>query len=100
MPLGLGVGFLSIWLLGTLLRMPEARFWPLIPGGILVFVGLAAMGGSVADLLRYAWPIVLIAVGLLVIVGGLRRAPSALPPDTAAPLTEPPATPPTPPAEG
>jgi hypothetical protein len=99
-PLGLGLGFLGIWLIGALFRMPEARFWPLIPGGILVFVGLAATGGAVADLLRYAWPIALIVIGLLVIIGGRRRQPTALAPDTAPPLAEPPAAPPPPPAEG
>jgi hypothetical protein len=98
-PLGLGFGFLGIWLVGTLLRMPEARFWPLIPGGILVFVGLAAMGGSVAELLRYAWPLMLILIGLLVIVGGLRRRPAALPSDASTPPTESSAAPP-PAAEG
>jgi hypothetical protein len=98
-PLGLGFGFLGIWLIGALLRMPEARFWPLVPGGILVFVGLASMGGSIADLLRYAWPIVLIGIGLLVIVGGLRRQPPALPSNAPTSLTESPATPP-PPGEG
>ena len=41
-PLCLGLGFLAIWVFGGLLRMPEARFWPLIPGGILTFVGIAA----------------------------------------------------------
>jgi hypothetical protein len=82
-PLGLGFGFLGIWLVGSLFRMPEARFWPLIPGGILVFVGLAAMGGGVADLLRYAWPVVLILIGLAIILGGLRRQPPALPLDAS-----------------
>ena len=44
-PLCLGLGFLGIWVFGGLLRMPEARFWPLIPGGILTFVGIVALGG-------------------------------------------------------
>lgn len=83
-PLGLGLGFLGIWFLGLLFRMPEARFWPLIPGGVLVFVGLAAVGGSAADLLRYAWPVALIVLGLLVILRAWRRPqPPALQPDGA-----------------
>jgi hypothetical protein len=92
-PLGLGFGFLFIWLAGSLLRMPEARFWPLIPGGILVFVGVDAMGGAVGDLLRYAWPVALILLGLAVILGGRRRQPPPLPLDgSASPPTEPPTT--------
>ena len=90
-PLGLGFGFLFIWFAGSLLRMPEARFWPLIPGGILVFVGLDAMGGALGDLLRYAWPLALIALGFVVILNGRRRQPAPLSNDgSAEPPTEPP----------
>jgi drug/metabolite transporter (DMT)-like permease len=90
-PLGLGFGFLGIWLVGSLFRLPEARFWPLIPGGILVFVGLAGMGGGAADLLRYAWPVVLILAGLAVIFGGRRRRPPDVPlVASASPAEEPP----------
>ncbi|MFH0751641.1 MAG: hypothetical protein V2B17_07375, partial [Chloroflexota bacterium] len=29
---GLGFGFIGVWLIGTLLRIKEITFWPLIPG--------------------------------------------------------------------
>ena len=74
-PLCLGLGFLAIWVFGGLLRMPEARFWPLIPGGILTFVGIAALGGLSSDIGQYVWPIVLILIGVVSIAGSLRRKP-------------------------
>jgi len=74
-PLCLGLGFLGIWVFGGLLRMPEARFWPLIPGGILTFVGIVAVGGLTSDIGQYVWPIVLIAIGVVSIVSSLRRRP-------------------------
>ena len=67
-PLCLGLGFLGIWVFGGLLRMPEARFWPLIPGGILTFVGIVALGGLSSDFGQYLWPAVLIFIGLVTIV--------------------------------
>ena len=76
-PLGLGLGFLGIWVFGGLLRVPEARFWPLIPGGILTFVGIAVLGGLPSEIAQYIWPVVLIAFGLVAIVSSLRRRASA-----------------------
>ena len=89
-PLCLGLGFLGIWVFGGLLRMPEARFWPLIPGGILTFIGIAALGGVSSQVGQYLWPVVLIVFGLVSIASSLRRrpaepAPGAPPP--AAPAT-------------
>lgn len=83
-PLCLGLGFLAIWIFGGLLRIPEARFWPLIPGGILTFVGIAALGGLSSDIGQYLWPIVLILLGVVSIAGSLRRKP-AEPPTPATP---------------
>ena len=75
-PLCLGLGFLGIWVFGGLLRMPEARFWPLIPGGILTFVGIAALGGFSSQIGQYIWPVVLILIGVVTIAGSLRRKPA------------------------
>ena len=62
--------------LTTALFTDETQWWPLIPGGIMVLIGLAAGFGSVfgsaLSLLGRAWPIVLIAVGLYVLFQGRR----------------------------
>jgi hypothetical protein len=68
----LGGGFLAIWLLGLLFRLPENHWWPLIPGGILILVGGAAAESTLARdslvLLGNWWPLILVAVGLMILV--------------------------------
>lgn len=80
--LALGTGFAAIWLIGSLVRLRENHWWPLIPGGILVTIGLidlADEGGQLADLLDIGWPILLVAVGLLVIIRALAERRAAQP---------------------
>lgn len=70
---GLGFGFVGVWLVGTLLRMKETSFWPLIPGGILVGVGGVVLAGSEeAQNLELLWPVMLIGLGVIVLIGALR----------------------------
>jgi hypothetical protein len=70
--LSLGGGFLLIWLLSYLMQLQERHFWPLIPGGILASVGFALLFRA-TDLLAY-WPVLLIALGaILLFVAYLRR---------------------------
>ena len=65
--LGLGLGFLAIWVISGLLHLKEHHAWPLVPGGILATVGAALMiGGQAIDLLRY-WPAILIVIGFAAI---------------------------------
>lgn len=76
--LGLAGGFLAIAILfyatGTF-RGTAGQWWPVIPGGILAMVGIAqAVGGTAAgDLVERYWPLVLIAVGILVLLGGRQQ---------------------------
>jgi hypothetical protein len=70
---GLGGGFIAVWLIGYLLRMRETAFWPLIPGTILIIVGMVVLAGSeAADQVATLWPIVLIGLGVIVLVAALR----------------------------
>ncbi|CAN5230904.1 hypothetical protein BH24CHL7_BH24CHL7_07280 [soil metagenome] len=69
----LGAGFVSIWLLGLLFRVPESHWWPLIPGGILTVVGVAGLLGPEAQQYLNYWPIVLVVIGVLIVLQGLRR---------------------------
>jgi hypothetical protein len=76
--LGLGLGFLSIWVIGGLVRVVEHHWWPLIPGGILAVIGAALLvGGQAVGLLDY-WYVVVIALGVIVLGWGLvGRRPGA-----------------------
>lgn len=66
--LGLGLGFIGIWAIGTLVRIEQHHWWPLIPGGILAAVGTALLiGGGAIEALDY-WGVILIAIGAVVIL--------------------------------
>lgn len=67
--LGLGLGFLSIWVIGGLLRVTGHHWWPLVPGGILAVIGGSLLiGGQAIQVLDY-WPVLLIGLGLVVLRG-------------------------------
>ena len=58
---GLGLGFLAIFIIDTIVR-GRTHWWPLIPGGVLLL-------GSVSDLpvtrvITRGWPLILVVVGL------------------------------------
>ena len=74
MLVGIGCGFVGITLVATIY---ERRFegWPLIPGTILILVGLREL-----EILEYAfenWPLILVVIGVLILFGaiGRRRPP-------------------------
>jgi hypothetical protein len=65
--LGLGLGFVSIWVIGALVHVAEHHPWPLVPGGILSLIGVSLLiGGQAVEFLRF-WPVAVIAVGLFVL---------------------------------
>jgi len=70
----LGLGFVSIWLIGALFRLRENHPWPFIPGGILVTVGTVSLAGSrYGDVARFVWPVALIVLGLAFLLRGFVR---------------------------
>lgn len=66
--LGLGVGFVSIFVIDWLYS-GNFRWWPLIPGGILILVGLARASEVFQILLSTGWPLILVVVGLIILAG-------------------------------
>lgn len=65
--LGLGLGFLAIWVIGALVHVERHHWWPIVPGGILAVVGVALLiGGQAVDLLDY-WGVVAVAFGLFIL---------------------------------
>ncbi len=66
--LGLGVGFIAIWVM-PLVYEGKSIWWPLIPGVILIVVGLAEGNESFEKLLEVGWPLILVLIGLLVLAG-------------------------------
>jgi len=70
--LGLGLGFLAIYVV-QLVVARSSHWWPLIPGGILVLVGIAEGFPQAETLIEKGWPLILIFTGLLILVGSFWR---------------------------
>lgn len=68
--LGLGGGFVAIYLIDLVYRR-ASHWWPLIPGGILVAIGLANSNPSFQYWLSVGWPVILILIGILMLAGAL-----------------------------
>lgn len=84
---GLGAGFVFVWLVGLFERREETRIWPLVPGTILIVIGAGLLAQADPKLVGMVWPIALIALGVIVIGAGLmRREPErpATPPPGAS----------------
>jgi LiaI-LiaF-like transmembrane region len=76
--LGLGAGFIGIWVLALILRL-NRHWWPLVPGSILLVLGGARYLRNVAVIppqamiaVRTWWPAALVVVGVWVLVRALR----------------------------
>jgi len=67
---GLGAGFLSIYLIDAFVRRSRALWWPIIPGGITLTIGLMLEAGPGGTLVAVAplWPIVVIAIGAALVL--------------------------------
>lgn len=71
---GLGIGFLAIYVVDKLYRN-ATNWWPLIPGGILLYMGLEPRGLDIGTLLYKGWPLAVVVLGFLYFTGkiGSRR---------------------------
>ena len=69
------MGFALGWFLITVLSKvftQETQWWALIPGAIMALIGGGLMlGGAALNVLEFAgrwWPLILVALGLVIIV--------------------------------
>ena len=65
---GLGLGFLAIFAVDKF-HSGTTAWWPLIPGFILLFMGLETGHMNLGKLLSKGWPLVLVIVGILYLTG-------------------------------
>jgi hypothetical protein len=69
--LGLAAGFIAIWLVSALMGLKEHHFWPLIPGGILLAVGMGlVLDLFTSDVSRWFVPAAVVVIGLIVMIVG------------------------------
>ena len=70
--IGLGIGFILIYLI-ALLYERKSHWWPLIPGTILILLGLNRWNRVWTYLFSDGWPLILVIVGVLILLGALGR---------------------------
>lgn len=68
--IGLGAGFVAIFLISRFYE-GKAHWWPLIPGGVLLAVGIP-QGERLFDWALDNWQLILVAVGVLLLIGAWR----------------------------
>ena len=69
--LGLGLGFVSIYLV-TLVYERTTHWWPLVPGAALLVAGFPD-GEEIFGYLFENWPLVLVIVGVIILIGAFTR---------------------------
>jgi len=62
---GLGLGFLAIFVIDTIVR-GRTHWWPLIPGGILLLSSVS--DSPVIRVITKWWPLILVLVGVLLLL--------------------------------
>jgi len=67
-PIGLGLGFIAIFVVHLVVAR-ESHWWALIPGGVLVLVGIAEGIPYAQVLIEKGWPLILVLIGLLILAG-------------------------------
>lgn len=65
--LGLGAGFVAIYLLDALRHRHRSNWWPLVPGAVLIAVGLLQNTTGWGRLGDLGWPLFLIVAGVIVV---------------------------------
>ncbi|MEJ2561204.1 MAG: hypothetical protein P8Z42_00815 [Anaerolineales bacterium] len=68
--IGLGVGFSAIYIIDLILHR-KASWWPLIPGAILLIIGLTEVSKAAEDLFAVGWPLIIIVIGAVVLLNAL-----------------------------
>jgi|ERR1700693_2390045 len=73
--IGGGIGFLLIYALDFLVSASAARWWPVIPGSLMVMAGAGMVSGN-RELIRQLglWsPVLLIALGVVILLARFRK---------------------------
>lgn len=66
--IGLSIGFIAIYVIARVYQ-GKSHWWPLIPAGILLLVGIGALTDNLGRLVSVGWPLLLVLIGLLVLAG-------------------------------
>lgn len=70
--IGLGLGFVAIYVIHLVVTR-KSHWWPLLPGSVLILAGIAEGIPQAQVLVEKGWPLILIAIGLVMLVKQLRQ---------------------------
>ena len=68
--IGLGVGFCAIYVIDLVLHR-KASWWPLIPGSILLVIGITDLSEAFEDFFAVGWPLIIVVIGVVVLLNAL-----------------------------
>ena len=68
--ISIGVGFIAIYVI-ALIYERRSHWWPLIPGTVMILIGLDVGRTAFDYLFERGWPLVLVAIGLFILFGSL-----------------------------
>jgi hypothetical protein len=73
--LAIGLGFLLIFAVDVLVSRATSRWWPVIPGGLMLLIGtgIASDSEGVTRQLQVWSPVLLIALGVLILLARVRE---------------------------
>lgn len=66
--IGLGIGFISIYVI-ALVYERSTHWWPLVPGLILIVLGVVEGNADLERLVEVGWPLILVLIGLILLAG-------------------------------
>ena len=70
--IGIGAGFIGIYVI-RLIYEKRSAWWPLIPGTILVLLGI----GFTEDIVKWLfdnWPLILVLIGIILVISSFLRS--------------------------
>ncbi len=68
--IGLGAGFCAIYVIDLVLHR-KASWWPLIPGVVLLVVGITELSEAFEDFFAIGWPLIIVVIGAVVLLNAL-----------------------------
>ena len=83
--LGLGIGFVFVFLISLAYEHRKDYWWTLIPGGLMIIAG-SRRYDELLVFLYDNWPLLIIVIGFFILVGAFRKPATP----NAPPLTPPP----------
>ena len=85
--ISLAGGFYLVWILGLLFEVPSVRWWPVVPGSLLLAAGAVVYAARLGEPLKNVavdwWPVLPIAMGAYLLMAARFRSHAAVDDETS-----------------